>query len=133
MARNVEIKARLESIEALLPAAAALADHGPEYIAQDDTFFGCLHGRLKLRVFADGRGELIACERPDSSGPKTSDYRITPVPDTDALREGEDEQDGIAEAQDLLARLNVQPSQLVCGAYLDLLLKRADLPPTGIT
>ncbi len=179
MARNVEIKARIDSIEALLPAAATLADHGPEHMAQDDTFFGCLHGRLKLRVFADGRGELIAYERPDRSGPKTSDYRITPVPEPDALREtlrralgvtgrvvkqrtlflagrtrvhldrvdglgdflelevvlreGEDEQDGIAEAQDLLARLNVQPSQLVCGAYLDLLLKRADLPPTGTT
>ena len=87
MARNVEIKARIDSIEALLPAVRALADHGPEPIAQDDTFFTCAVGRLKLRVFADGRGELIAYERADASGPTTSDYRIAPVADPAALRE----------------------------------------------
>lgn len=86
MARNVEIKARVDSIEALLPRALALADGPPEPIAQDDTFFGCAIGRLKLRVFADGRGELIAYQRPDATGPKTSDYAITPVADPDALR-----------------------------------------------
>ncbi len=86
MARNVEIKARIDSIEALLPRALACADGAPELIAQDDTFFACAHGRLKLRVFADGRGELIAYQRPDSTGPKTSDYAITPVADPDALR-----------------------------------------------
>ena len=86
MPRNIEIKARVARIEALLPRARALADHGPEVIAQDDTFFACAHGRLKLRVFADGRGELIAYERADAEGPKTSDYAITPVADPDALR-----------------------------------------------
>ena len=86
MARNVEIKARIESIEALLPRALACADGPPEPIAQDDTFFSCTQGRLKLRVFADGRAELIAYERVDASGPKTSDYAITPVADPDALR-----------------------------------------------
>ncbi|MBC8058021.1 MAG: class IV adenylate cyclase [Rhizobiales bacterium] len=87
MARNVEIKASIDSIEALLPQALALADGPPEPIAQDDTFFCCANGRLKLRVFAGGRGELIAYERPDAAGPKTSDYAITPVCDPDALRE----------------------------------------------
>jgi len=29
MARNIEIKARIEGIEALLPKLAALADEGP--------------------------------------------------------------------------------------------------------
>ena len=86
MARNVEVKARVASIEALLPLASALADHGPESIAQDDTFFACISGRLKLPVFADDHGELIAYERPDATGPKTSDYIITPVADPDALR-----------------------------------------------
>ncbi|HWH81873.1 MAG TPA: class IV adenylate cyclase [Burkholderiaceae bacterium] len=86
MARNVEIKARIDSVEALLPRARACADGEPEPIAQDDTFFHCAHGRLKLRVFADGRGELIAYERPDAGGPKTSDYAITPVAAPDALR-----------------------------------------------
>ena len=86
MARNVEIKARIDSVEAVLPHALALADGPPELIAQDDTFFTCAVGRLKLRVFADGRGELIAYQRPDATGPKTSDYAITVVPDPDALR-----------------------------------------------
>jgi predicted adenylyl cyclase CyaB len=86
MARNVEVKARIESVEALLPLALACADGAPEAIAQDDTFFACAHGRLKLRAFADGRGELIAYDRPDAAGPKTSDYAIAPVADPDALR-----------------------------------------------
>lgn len=86
MARNIEIKAWIDSIEALLPRALACADGPPELILQDDTFFTCPHGRLKLRVFADGRGELIAYQRPDATGPKTSDYAITPVADPDALR-----------------------------------------------
>ena len=86
MARNVEIKACIDSIEALLPLALDLADGPPEAIAQDDTFFTCAVGRLKLRVFADGRGELIAYARPDATGPKTSNDAITPVIEPDAVR-----------------------------------------------
>lgn len=86
MARNIEIKARVSSIAALRPQVAALAQHGPELIEQDDTFFHCAHGRLKLRRFADGRGELIAYERPDAPGPKASNYLITPTSTPDALR-----------------------------------------------
>ena len=45
MARNVEIKARLDAgIEALLPQARALADGPVVMIEQDDTFFTCAHG-----------------------------------------------------------------------------------------
>jgi adenylate cyclase len=86
MARNVEIKAALADFDATFARARALADRGPELIEQDDTFFACPHGRLKLRAFADGRGELIAYERPDASGPKTSDYVIAPITDPAALR-----------------------------------------------
>ena len=86
MARNVEIKARIDSVEALLPLALACADGPPELIAQDDTFFTCTSGRLKLRAFGDGRGELVAYQRPDAIGPKTSDYSIAPVADPDTLR-----------------------------------------------
>jgi predicted adenylyl cyclase CyaB len=87
MARNIEIKARLQDIGSIEPKVAALARHGPEIIDQDDTFFPCLHGRLKLRAFPDGRGELIAYRRPDAVGPKTSDYLITPTADADSLRQ----------------------------------------------
>ncbi len=86
MARNVEIKARVADLAALERAVARLADSGPSFIAQDDTFFHCAHGRLKLREFADGSAELIAYERPDTSGPKVSAYLRSPVADPGGLR-----------------------------------------------
>jgi predicted adenylyl cyclase CyaB len=87
MARNVEIKARITSVAALEARVAALADAGPTPIAQDDSFFHCAQGRLKLRVFADGHGELIAYQRSDTAGPKLSDHVRAPVADPAALRE----------------------------------------------
>jgi adenylate cyclase len=86
MARNIEIKARIDDLASIAARVAPLADRGPELIEQDDSFFHCARGRLKLRAFADGRGELIAYERADEVGPKTSDYRITPVADPEHLR-----------------------------------------------
>jgi adenylate cyclase class IV len=167
MARNVEVKARIESVEALLRRVRVLAD-GPEVrIEQDDTFFNSAHGRLKLRQFGDGTGELIHYERADSEGPKLSDYVCAPTADPAALREAltrahgvigrvrktrwllmvgqtrihldrveglgdfmelevvlRNEQsvaEGGAIAEALLARLGIDASQRVCGAYLDLL------------
>lgn len=87
MARNIEIKARISSVEAFLPKAAALADSAPSRIVQDDTFFNCPNGRLKLRVFSAEKGELIFYQRPDCPGPKESTYSIVPTQAADALRE----------------------------------------------
>ena len=87
MARNVEIKARVASIDALLTRARALAQCDAELIAQDDTFFRVPHGRLKLREFADGSAELIHYQRADTVDAKLSDYRRVPAPDAAALRE----------------------------------------------
>jgi adenylate cyclase class IV len=87
MPRNVEIKARIDSVEALLPLARAVAGGPAELIDQDDTFFSVPHGRLKLRQFADGSAELIHYQRPDSGDAKASDYVRVPVPDAAALRE----------------------------------------------
>ncbi|MEO8310425.1 MAG: hypothetical protein ABI520_04555 [Caldimonas sp.] len=39
MARNIVVKARIDSVDALLPRVAALASEGPIEIAQEDTFF----------------------------------------------------------------------------------------------
>jgi adenylate cyclase class IV len=54
MARNVEIKARIEStaFEELCQRAAILATDGPIELLQTDTFFNSQTGRLKLREFA---------------------------------------------------------------------------------
>ncbi len=87
MARNIEIKARIASVEALTPKAAVLATDGPIEIHQDDTFFRCTNGRLKLRAFSATSGELIFYRRPDRPGPKESFYLRSPTSEPDTLRE----------------------------------------------
>lgn len=87
MARNIEIKARIDSVDALLPRARAIADDGPTEIVQDDTFFPCPNGRLKLRAFSETAGELIFYQRPDRAGPKESFYVISRTPSPNTLRE----------------------------------------------
>ena len=75
MPRDVEVKARIESVDALKPAAVRIADDGPVEIAQYDTFFQCRSGRLKLRTFSSDAGELIYYRRADDErGPKESFY-----------------------------------------------------------
>lgn len=99
MARNIEIKARIESVEALEPKVAKIADSGPTELFQDDTFFQCEAGRLKLRAFSESHGELIFYKRSNQTGPKESFYVRSQT----------------------MALLGIEPSQLVEGAYVDLL------------
>ncbi len=87
MPSNIEIKARVIDLGELQRRTALLADSGPETIFQDDTFFACPTGRLKLRDFGNGRGELIFYQRADESGPKPSYYRIAPTDDPESLRQ----------------------------------------------
>jgi predicted adenylyl cyclase CyaB len=87
MARNIEIKARIDSVEALMQPAAAVAGTAPVEILQDDTFFNCTEGRLKLRAFSSGEGELIFYRRADQQGPKESFYLRSPTSTPDSLRE----------------------------------------------
>jgi predicted adenylyl cyclase CyaB len=90
MARNVEVKIRVDDLEAVRARALALgaADHG--VLHQVDTYFGTpsAHGaRLKLREHCPGRSELIAYRRPDTAGLRASDFHLVPVDDPTALRE----------------------------------------------
>ena len=87
MARNIEIKARIENVDALTARVVAVADRGPIEIYQDDTFFGCERGRMKLRTLSAGDGELIFYRRPDQKGPKESNYSIVPTAQPDSLRQ----------------------------------------------
>jgi predicted adenylyl cyclase CyaB len=87
MARNVEIKARIDSVEALVPKVSAISDKGPIEIAQDDTFFRCESGRLKLRAFSEKEGELIFYRRTNMPGPKESFYVRSPTSAPATLRE----------------------------------------------
>ncbi len=79
MPRNVEIKARVPDPERLRGVVADLADGPTEQLRQQDTFFVCEEGRLKLRQFSDGSGELIYYQRPDATGPSESRFSKTPV------------------------------------------------------
>ena len=110
MARNIEIKARIESVEALLPRALAVAGGAPARIAQDDTFFPVTMGRLKLRQFEDGSAELIHYHRADATQAKASDYVRVPVPDPTALREA------LSRGLGLLGRVRKQRLLLLAGA-----------------
>jgi adenylate cyclase class IV len=171
MSRNVEIKARITSIEALLPRVKAVADQGPFEIHQDDTYFTCSTGRLKLRMFggasaSKGEGELIYYRRADQQGPKESFYLRSPTTAPEVLRESltlaygrtghvekhrtlflagrtrihldrvtglghflelevvleesEPFDAGVREADQLLASLGIERSQLIEGGYVDL-------------
>jgi adenylate cyclase class IV len=171
MARNIEIKAHIESVHVLALKAAAIADEGPIEIDQDDTFFRCESGRLKLRAFSKEKGELIFYRRANQLGPKESFFLVSPTSTPDTLRESLSlaygqtgrvekhrtlflvgrtrvhldrvkdlgnflelevvlEQDepaevGVREAKALMAQLGVEPSQLIEGAYVDLLAQNA--------
>lgn len=87
MPRNIEIKARIDSIEAVAREVAAFATQGPLEIDQEDTFFRCESGRLKLRTFTPTEGELIFYRRADMAGPKESFYVRTPAANPASLRE----------------------------------------------
>jgi len=88
MARNVEIKARLEDPDACTARIAALGlCAGATDFIQDDTFFRCQSGRLKLRATPAGAAELIYYRRADRHGPKESFYVRTPTREPDSLRE----------------------------------------------
>jgi len=109
MARNIEIKARVDDLAAVQDLAEALADGPAETFTQDDTFFAVPAGRLKLRVFADGTGQLIHYQRADEGGPKLSDYVITPVAEPDSLREA------LTRACGQLGRVRKQRTLLLAG------------------
>jgi homotetrameric cytidine deaminase len=78
----VELKARDPDPAATLAAALALdgvEDHG--VLVQRDTYLGTHRGRLKLREQDGSPAHLIAYERADEAGARTSRYRIADVSD----------------------------------------------------
>src|SRR2546426_9999423 len=68
------MKARVADLSRLRVKVGSLAPAPLEALVQTDTFFVVPRGRLKLREFSDGSGELIFYERPDLAGPKESLY-----------------------------------------------------------
>jgi predicted adenylyl cyclase CyaB len=87
MARNVEIKARVKNIENLERAVEKISDTEASEIFQEDTFFNCTRGRLKLRSFSRQQGELIFYQRDDQLGPTESFYVRSTTNDPASLLE----------------------------------------------
>lgn len=167
MPRNVEIKTRVNGLQGLLERVKHVADSGPLELLQDDTFFSCAHGRLKLRELSPTEGQLIFYQREDVSGPKESRYLISVTADPGSLRDtlaaalgacgrvrkcrlvfligntrvhldvvdglgtfielevvladGQRAEEGEAVARRLMAQLSITESQLLSGAYVDML------------
>jgi homotetrameric cytidine deaminase len=88
--RNVEVKARDADPGRTLQRAVALGASDEGLLRQRDTYFRAAHGRLKLREQEPGGAQLIAYVRPDGETPRTSAYRLAPVADAAAMREGLD-------------------------------------------
>lgn len=76
---NLELKARDSTPERTLRACEELGAEGGGVLRQRDVYFSVPRGRLKLRYENDGIGQLIAYERPDHEGIRSSRYRIIPV------------------------------------------------------
>ena len=167
---EIKVRVRESTWPDVRRRANELADRTGEFIDQKDTFFNVRQGRLKLREFTDGSGELIYYERPDESGPKTSSYTVSPTSEPRilldplshalgvrgvvekrrellivdqtrihlddvqglglfvelevVLDEAQSSEDGQKIARDLMRRLGIEDSDLVSGAYVDLIEKK---------
>lgn len=167
MANNIEIKAHVADLSAVLERAIEISGSEGVQLTQHDTFFNCTSGRLKLREFPDGTGQLISYQRPDALEPTQSVYQIYATDSPGVLRDtltmtlglrgevkkkrrlimagrtrihideveelgsflelevvlepGEGQADGVKEAENIMKRLGVLESDLIRGAYVDLL------------
>lgn len=83
--RNIEIKARIESITGLRETCERFATFSV-CERQFDTYFLCPHGKLKLREREGLAPQLIAYARADTLAPRTSDYWLVPVEDSHLLK-----------------------------------------------
>ncbi len=87
MAKNIEIKAKVEDLEDLRKRVERICDGVGEKIDQEDIFFHNSLGRFKLRILAPDRGQLIFYQRSDVAGPKLSNYQIYNTADPEGLKE----------------------------------------------
>jgi predicted adenylyl cyclase CyaB len=87
MAKNIEIKAKVEDLEKLRKRVERICDGVGEEINQEDIFFRNILGRFKLRILAPDLGQLIFYQRSDQAGPKLSNYLIYDTADPAGLRE----------------------------------------------
>jgi len=87
MPSNIEIKARARYFDDIRHRAESLSDRPVEIISQEDLFFNTSKGRLKLRILAPDRAQLIYYERANQEGPKRSDYHVFETSDPGNLKQ----------------------------------------------
>jgi len=85
MPRNIELKARLASLDAARETARRLATSPPSVERQKDTYFVCRWGRLKLREREGLCAQLVGYSRANDASSKASDYQIVEISDVAAL------------------------------------------------
>lgn len=83
--RNIEIKAKIEDPEGIISKLEQTDKHVSAVIKQHDIFFHSATGRLKLRKFQDGSGELIQYERQNAITPQLSTYEKVSLNSGDCL------------------------------------------------
>ncbi|WP_044349314.1 class IV adenylate cyclase [Dethiosulfatarculus sandiegensis] len=167
MARNIEIKASISDLAYCDRKAKILAGTEPEIIKQEDIFFNCEKGKLKLRIFSKENGLLIFYNRPEATGPKTSEYYLSSTQEPHCLldvleraygscgkvkkirklymigrtrvhldkvenlgnflefevilQDGEEVIEGEKEAKQLMEAFNISETDLLSGAYIDMM------------
>ena len=86
MPTNLELKARIDSIDACKRRAADGGAAEDGVMNQVDTYFTTSSGRLKLRIIDGRQAELIGYTRDELSDERSSTYEKTLVPDPGTLR-----------------------------------------------
>ena len=86
MPRNIELKARLGSLDAARATAQRLATAHLGWLHQIDTYFRVPQGRLKLREIEGQPAQLISYQRSNAAAARASEYRIAPVASTATVK-----------------------------------------------
>jgi adenylate cyclase, class 2 len=83
--RNIEVKVRVDDLDAARRRALARGAHHHAVEKQVDCYYRLdLDRRAKLRTVNGQSAHLIEYHRPETSGVRTSDYTLTPVRDSGA-------------------------------------------------
>ena len=86
MPRNLELKARIASLDAAREVALRIATSRLSDQRQTDTYFSCTSGRLKLREIDGAQAQLVWYRRPDGYDVRASDYVLAPAIDGESLK-----------------------------------------------
>jgi predicted adenylyl cyclase CyaB len=81
MPTNLEIKARIQSVQYAINIAETLPANFVNELNQTDTYFIAPKGRLKLREINGACYELIYYNRTETSNERLSDFEISTVAD----------------------------------------------------